>query len=546
MIKKYLGLDIGKKKIGVAISESGIIAREYGTLEIKNQAEAIRKILEIINKEKVNVVVAGLPLDAEGKISEKGRQIQELISELQKLTPGLQWKVDPVRNKPLRAAVATPAAERISNGVDFIFKNEYLTTKEAERVLRQQGFPLKEIIKRSDSLAAKIILEEYLAEKPKWQISNYKQISNSKITNNFIVRAKLRRYVGTESRTNMKPEKINSRISKIAFKNFLAKGLIFFIAAVLGAGAGLGFFLTKGLNLAVDKNNKELVNFEIKPGQGKQEIAQNLEKQGLILSRWPFLFYVWLKNYKVKAGLYILSPSMTTLNIIDQVAQGKIKEHKITIPEGWRITQIAEYLDKNGIVNKDDFLRAAKYDPVRYTLPEKIELKPGASLEGLLFPDTYRLALDATSKDIVELMMENYKKKIEELKPTYEQIILASIVEREAKFDEDRAKMAGVYQNRINKGMKLEADPTIQYAKGNWDPITREDIETVNSLYNTYKTISLPPTPIANPGLKSIKAAVSPEKHNYYFFFNLEDGKTIYSKTKSEHDANLRKYANSE
>lgn len=140
-MEKYLGLDIGEKKIGVAFSESGVIAREYGTLEIKDQDQAIKEILKIVEKEKANIIVVGLPLDSKGKLTEKAREIEQIVYKLRELSDGLPWQPR------------------------FIFRNEYLTTKEAERIMHEQRLPLGEIIKRTDSLAAKIILEEHLTGK---------------------------------------------------------------------------------------------------------------------------------------------------------------------------------------------------------------------------------------------------------------------------------------------------------------------------------------------------------------------------------------------
>lgn len=119
-------------------------------------------------------------------------------------------------------------------------------------------------------------------------------------------------------------------------------------------------------------------------------------------------------------------------------------------------------------------------------------------------------------------------------------VIIASIVEREAKFDEDRPKIARVYLNRLELGMKLEADPTVQYAKGSWDAIKLSDYQNVNSSYNTYLHAGLPPGPICNPGLESLQAVLSPDSNDYLYFFHKTDGHAVYSKTLEEHRSKLK------
>ena len=222
--------------------------------------------------------------------------------------------------------------------------------------------------------------------------------------------------------------------------------------------------------------------------------------------------------------MYYLRKNMSLDEIISPLAKNEIEEYKITIPEGWSVTQIADYLAEREIINRDDFIAAAK------------------DYEGYLFPDTYRIPVNITAKELVNKMLDNFNERTKDYKPTKDDVILASIVEREAKRDEDRAKIAGVYVNRINNDMYLGADPTIQYAKGNWNPITLTDLK-IDSPYNTYINKGLPPTPICNPGLKSIKAAVNPEKNNYLYFFNITDGSAIFSTSDAEHESNKEKYS---
>jgi len=266
------------------------------------------------------------------------------------------------------------------------------------------------------------------------------------------------------------------------------------------------------------------IQFNISQGEGTRDIAQNLRKDKLIFSSLTFSMYVYQRHWYLQPGVYNISKNMTMLDMARLFHEGKFQDYLITIPEGWRLTQIDDYLAEKKIIKKGELTKIATAD------------------EGYLFPDTYRLSKEVNTTEIREEMIKNFNEKTADLKITPEVIILASIVEREAKFDEDRPKIAGVYLNRQEKGMKLEADPTIQYAKGSWEPITASDYKNVNSPYNTYLHEGLPPGPICNPGLKSIEAVLFPQKDGFLYFFHKADGHAVYSATAEEHKANLEKY----
>lgn len=287
----------------------------------------------------------------------------------------------------------------------------------------------------------------------------------------------------------------------------------------------------------------QAIQFEIPQGTPSKTIANELKKQNIINSPGIFLFYIKLNGITLQSGLYTLDPSKPMTVIADNIGTGKVSDYQITIPEGWRAEQIAQVLAKQKIVSYQQFMEAAQ------------------GKEGKLFPDTYRLSVKTSADQIVAKLEKNFERRLKEAgieKLSNDNLIIASIVEHEAKKDEDRPKMAGVYKNRLALGMPLEADPTVQYAVDSstvaqldssavldyefWKPITAEQNKNFESLYNTYRHKGLPPGPIANPGLKAIKAAVNPEKHNFFYFFNLNDGTTIYSKTRDEHDANRRKH----
>lgn len=300
------------------------------------------------------------------------------------------------------------------------------------------------------------------------------------------------------------------------------KKIIFIsLGAILAGLIGLAIYFCIAINSHGKGEEKSIV---IKSGQSTREIAQNLENQGVISSATVFVLYAKLKNEMIQVGVYKLSRAENMKEIMTILADGKASEYLVTIPEGWRLTQIDKYLAEKGVISAGEL--------------EKI----ASSNEGYLFPDTYRFLPKIPAAEVRQTMLDNFQKKTVGLNPTRENIILASIVEREAKFDEDRAKIAGVYLNRLEKGMKLEADPTVQYAKGSWDPIKTSDYRSVISAYNTYLNIGLPSGPICNPGLESIKAVLNPEKNGYFYFFHKKDGHAVFSATLEEHEANLEKY----
>lgn len=294
--------------------------------------------------------------------------------------------------------------------------------------------------------------------------------------------------------------------------------IIFGMILLLGAGFLVDFWLT--LNRHSSGSEQDFV---VRAGQSTRGIAQNLQNQGLISSANVFTLYAKMRGELIQIGVYKLAPTQSIKEVLATLASGQASEYLVTIPEGWRVTQIDDYLAEKEIIQKGSLTQIASAD------------------EGYLFPDTYRFLPKTKPEDIRVQMKEIFDAKTATMKITRETIVLASIVEREAKFDEDRPKIAGVYLNRLEKNMKLEADPTVQYAKGSWDKITLADYRNVNSPYNTYLHAGLPPGPISNPGLKSIEAVLFPQKDGYLYFFHKSDGHAVYSRTAEEHAENLKK-----
>ena len=299
-------------------------------------------------------------------------------------------------------------------------------------------------------------------------------------------------------------------------------------------------------------DDKTPIRIVIPRGRSASQVAQELYKKGLIRSPFVFKFYVQLtgKTKNIQAGEFQLSPNLSIPEILEVFSKGPLQLW-VTVPEGLRREEIA------GRFIEGLEMQGAQAETFGQEFLESSEGK-----EGFLFPDTYLFPRNATASAIVKVMNQTFEKKIDdELRGVIaksdftleETITLASIIERETKTSEERPIVAGIFMNRIDIGMGLQADATVQYAVAserctvdsgqcNWWPIlTKEDL-AIDSPYNTYKFKGLPPAPIANPGLSSIKAAIYPEDSDYFYYLHDPGGKIHYAKTLSEHNENVRKY----
>lgn len=307
-------------------------------------------------------------------------------------------------------------------------------------------------------------------------------------------------------------------------------------AIVIGAWAFKFMIMDNDKPVTNSENaiEKEII---IPDGSSSSKIATILKTSGLIRSEWAFKSYLkeTEMDRKLRPGTFSLSTDMTFEQIAQSlVSGGKQKATKrFTIPEGYELDEIAEVLAQKGFVSKDEFLKLAKnpsyfedqYDFIKY-------LPKDHTLEGYLYPNTYEVYVDADGEDIVKKMLDGfdtiYKEHLEELvqqgKSLNDIITMASIVEREGKIDEERAKIASVFYNRIEKNMKFESCATIQYIlKERKTRLLNSDLK-VDSPYNTYINQGLPPGPIASPGKASIIAAISPADTEYLFFVVNPDG----------------------
>jgi len=297
--------------------------------------------------------------------------------------------------------------------------------------------------------------------------------------------------------------------------------------------------------------NLEPVIVEIEKGDSIFRIAKKLKERGLIKSELIFILKAFKTGAynKIKAGEYAFYPYQSIEEILTYLKEGKVYLHKITIPEGTTLWQIADILEKNKICKSESFLSLAENSKVA----ESFGL-PGPTLEGYLYPDTYFFHKNTPPEVVIKTMVENFWKhwkkfeKIAEKQkmPLKKVITLASIVEKEAFYSEEKPVIAAVYLNRLKKRMPLQADPTINYALKDFRRLTYKDYYLVKSPYNTYLNSGLPPTPICNPGEESIRAVLFPAKVPYLYFVAKGDGSHYFSKTYKEHLEMIKKIRNNE
>ncbi len=316
------------------------------------------------------------------------------------------------------------------------------------------------------------------------------------------------------------------------------------------------------------------MRFEVEPGTPARAIGKQLLEAGLITDDLLFEAYVRVNGLAsgLEAGTFILNPSMTMVEIVETLQQAEATSITVTIPEGWRLEQQAEYLAEAEIFEDPAMVDAYRnqamtgdltgLDVGRYLFLQ--ERPAGTSLEGYLFPDTYEIpAIGTTPVDVLSRQLDVFAARVV---PAYESAVasgtttldlytiltVASIVEREAVIAAERPDIAGVYLNRLAQGIRLEADPTVQYAMGyqeatgQWwkTPVFLEEYSSVQSPYNTYLNDGLPPGPIASPGLSSIEAVLNPGQHDYLYFVATPDGTGahVFATTFEEHSANVQRY----
>ncbi|HWP31967.1 MAG TPA: endolytic transglycosylase MltG [Fimbriimonadales bacterium] len=319
---------------------------------------------------------------------------------------------------------------------------------------------------------------------------------------------------------------------------------IFVFFALLLAFSLALFFYSRALAPASEE--RKGIYIRVLPGEGIANVLRRLEGARVLKSATAAKMYASLfhRNSKLVEGTYELSPSMSAPEILNVLFSGKPIRQFITIREGLWMERIASLLAERSVASREELLEAFRHrEHCREILGFEI---PAKTLEGYLFPDTYDFPPLCGADTVIRKMLTAFRKKVYERlkKPSPEKmhkwLIIASMVELEAVKDEERARIAGVIYNRLARKMKLQIDATVAYAKGEWSPVTRADYR-IKHPYNTYVIDGLPPGPICSPGLASILAAISPEKHEWLYYVAMPDRSHRFAKTYEEHLKNIEK-----
>lgn len=294
------------------------------------------------------------------------------------------------------------------------------------------------------------------------------------------------------------------------------------------------------------------VAFVIRKGESLKKVVRRLSKDGLLTNPGlvTFLGVVRGDSSRIKAGEYILEGSISANQFLDSIVNGRARLVSMTIPEGFSLQEIAGRLEKRSLGNADEFLRLCKDSQFIATLDLDIDTVP-SSLEGFIYPDTYSFHRGTNEANLIRTMVKHFSKKAGEtlksggksspLSP-YELLVLASIIEKETGAGHERPLISAVFHNRLKIKMPLASDPTVIYGISDFDGNLKRIHLRTKTLYNTYKIRGLPPTPIANPGMESIKAAISPANVKYLFFVSKGDGTHFFSKDFKTHKRAVYKY----
>jgi len=308
-----------------------------------------------------------------------------------------------------------------------------------------------------------------------------------------------------------------------------------------------GFFYHQA-TVSVGENTQTII-LSIPPGATLKKISKDLQSLSLIrnASAFRLLANIRQKQTHIQVGEYELNQSMLPMDILKAITSGKTVLHPVTIPEGYRISEIAELLTETISINKEIFIKETRNED----LLNKLNIT-SKSLEGYLFPETYHFSKHTSEKKIIQTMLNTFQQRMKTKKiqhqiqssdmSLHEIITLASLIEKETGMNGERKHISSVFHNRLKRKMRLQTDPTVIYAIENFDGNIRKKDLNIDSPYNTYRHKGLPPGPIASPGIKSIVAALNPIKTSHLYFVSKKDGSHQFSSSLKEHNRAVQKY----
>jgi UPF0755 protein len=278
------------------------------------------------------------------------------------------------------------------------------------------------------------------------------------------------------------------------------------------------------------------------PGYTTRHIAVELKSAGVIRNSTAFLLWHYVAHPRtLKAGEYLFDKPANALEVHRRLARGDVYVHTVVIPEGFNMFEVAQAMAAAGLGSEQEFLQAARAD----TLLIKDFDPQATSLEGYLFPDTYQFTRTESPVDMLAVMVHRFRAKARALGLTsnvHQVVTMASIIEKETAVAEERPVVASVYYNRLSQRVSLDADPSVIYGEllaGKYTGALHHDDMQFDSPYNTYRHVGLPPGPIANPGVASLRAAMQPANTDYLYFVSAGDGHHRFAATLEEHNHNV-------
>ncbi len=336
--------------------------------------------------------------------------------------------------------------------------------------------------------------------------------------------------------------------SRFPLRKFLLISALAAFVFLLAIGAAGYWYLESEFDVPAESLNQKTALFKVKSGMSLGEVARSLESGGIIGNSFLFRLQVRLRGgaNRIRAGIYEFKPSLSSRQIYLALINGRVAVRLLTIPEGFNLRDIASAVEKAGLGKGREILSLAN-DPA-FISKFKIKQK---SLEGYLFPDTYRFPLGVSAKGILIAMVQTLRKKLtppllkrisEQDLSLHEVLTLASVIEKETSANSERPLIAAVFLNRLRINMRLQSDPTVIYSLPRFDGnLLRRDLK-YDSPYNTYRNKGLPPGPIASPGLASIRAVLNPADVNYLYFVATLKGGHKFSRTYREHQKAVAQY----